>query len=180
MSIRDLARLVEPPSKPLDVPKRLAWSKVEKMLGTRLPSDYKEFVAAYGSGLLGRLIVVLNPFSKTEGIEFFSGAGLMTNGLRALKAALGDTEVPYDVFPDPGGLLPWGGDQNGNGLYWLTGGEPDKWPCVVGEGRGDLWQQFDMPMTKFLASVFSRDVRCKIWPRGFPTKHDSVFDRDAA
>lgn len=35
------------------------------------------------------------------------------------------------AFPERGGLLGWGADGLGNEYYWLTDGEPDKWPVVV-------------------------------------------------
>src|SRR5262249_22787510 len=176
MSIRELTALVKPPSRPTDVPKRPAWKPVEKLIGTAFPKDFKNFIAAFGSGTLGHFVIVLNPFSQVEGFEFFSGAGLLCDTLRTLEEFEGGRQVPFDVHPARPGLLPWGGDENGNGLYWLTDGKPDTWPCVVGEGRGKPWQKFDLPMTSFLAAIYRGEVRCKIWPRGYPRKRDLVFE----
>ena len=51
--------------------------------------------------------------------------------------------VPYPIYPDQPGLLPWGNDENGNDYYWLTEGAPDTWRVlsdeVRGEGLGTAW-----------------------------------------
>lgn len=38
--------------------------------------------------------------------------------------------VPYPVFPEPGGLLPFGSFGDVDVLNWLTVGEPEAWPFV--------------------------------------------------
>jgi hypothetical protein len=38
---------------------------------------------------------------------------------------------PYEMYPTPGGLVPWGETHNGDTLAWLTRGEPDEWPVFV-------------------------------------------------
>jgi hypothetical protein len=40
--------------------------------------------------------------------------------------------VPFPLFPDPGGALPWARSDNGDVVYWLTrGDDPDRWPVAV-------------------------------------------------
>jgi hypothetical protein len=39
-------------------------------------------------------------------------------------------EIPYPVFPEPGGLLPFGTLGDVDNLNWLAVGEPDRWPFV--------------------------------------------------
>lgn len=155
----------------MEVPGRPGWKGVEALLGLGLPPDYRAFVAEYGSGSFAGFLFVLNPFSRTEGIEFFSGVGVLCNALRDLKSFNGEKEVPFGVYPERPGLLPWGGDTNGNGLYWLTSGRPSAWPCIVGAGRPTRWERFDLPMTSFLTGVLRREIRCKVWRgTGFPAK----------
>ncbi len=176
MGIQELAKVVEPPAKPLDVPKRPDWEGVENQLALALPPDYRAFLMAFGSGSFGGFLFVLNPFSKFQGIEFSYGVGLLCNALRELKKFNGVKEVPFGIHPERPGLLPWGGDTNGNGLYWLTEGQPSAWPCIAGAARPTLWERFDMPMTPFLAGVMRREIKCKMWKgTGFPSKH-AVFE----
>ena len=39
---------------------------------------------------------------------------------------------PFPLFPEPGGVLPWGYLRSPGVAYWLTGpGDPDEWPVVI-------------------------------------------------
>jgi hypothetical protein len=176
MPIHDLTSLVEPPTTPREVPKRSDWKRAEKYFGTALPQDYQEFVTTYGTGVLGHFLVVCNPFSQDKGFALPEFVDRVCKNLKDLKNTEGDSQVPFGIFPERPGLFPWGGDENGNGLYWLTEGEPDAWPCVLGEGRGPRWERYEMTMTAFLAGVFRGEIRPKFWPRGFPSKRDQVFE----
>lgn len=167
MAIEELTALVVPPESPSEVLAKPGWNAIERKLGVRLPSDYKEYVTTYGSGLLGNFIIVANPFSAHEGVELFSIIEMLCTELRERKNNEGENGVAYAIYPEGSGLLPWGGDENGNGLYWLMEGTPDRWPCLVGAGRDSRWERFDMPMTSFLAKALSGEIKCKIWPPGF-------------
>lgn len=167
MAITELIELVPPPARPFEVPDNPGWKKIEKAIGLTLPDDYKDFVLKYGSGLLGNFIIVSNPFSTDDGVNLESNIGYLCETQRHLQVTEAEDAVPFAIYPDESGIVPWGGDENGNGMYWLTEGKPNEWPTVVLAGRDNRWQQFDMPMTTFLAKALSGEVRCKIWPPGF-------------
>ena len=176
MSIEQLTAIVPSPASPTEVPAEPDWKEIEKKLGIALPPDYRDFVSTYGSGLLGNFIRVFNPFASSEYLALIPSVERICKVRRELKATEGDEEVPYGIYPDSPGILPWGNDENGNTLYWLTTGHPETWPVIVGEGRGRAWQQFDMPMTSFLAAALSGDIECTIWPADFPNPpEDFVF-----
>jgi hypothetical protein len=60
-------------------------------------------------------------------------------------------------------LLPWGTDENGNTLHWLTEGVPNDWPVIAESHDGEI-ERFDMSMTTFLAKALTREIRPKhIW-----------------
>lgn len=177
MSIKELTAIIRPPQKPVEVPKNPNWNKIEKKLGVPLPSDYRDFVVTYGTGTLGRFVIVCNAFSTIEGGALIPMVKYDCDILRSLRESEGNEQVPFDIHPHRPGLLPWGGDENGNSFYWLTEGKPDAWPCVVGEGRGKRWQTFEMRMTTFLAKAFNRDIKVSVWPRTFPNlRRDLVFE----
>ncbi len=53
-----------------------------------------------------------------------------TYGIAAELAA--DDDMPYSVFPDPGGPLGWGSNINADQFFWLTDGDdPDSWPIIA-------------------------------------------------
>ncbi len=41
----------------------------------------------------------------------------------------------YPIWPESGGLLSWGGDNNANTYFWLTDGAGDFWPVVSSDPR---------------------------------------------
>jgi len=170
MSISQLKKILPPPESPTEVPTRPAWKKIEKEVGVRLPNDYKEYVQAYGTGTICEFLIISNPFSSQEGFALISTLELAIQTLSQLKKTEGDDQVPFDIHPTRPGLLAFGGDENGNGLYWLTDGEPDSWPCVIGQGRGKKWEQYDITMAEFLCQVISKEIRSAIWPKTFPKK----------
>jgi SMI1-KNR4 cell-wall len=126
-------------------------------LGLRLPSDYKQFWRCYGAGefvdppRLG--IQVWDPFSD----YYFDKISADCDSLRRWGEA-----VPYSVYPEVPGLLPWGSDDNGYTLYWLTEGHPDMWPVLFRPPREHTYfERIDLSMTSYLAGCFSQ--RIKAW-----------------
>ncbi|QDT23932.1 SMI1/KNR4 family protein [Gimesia chilikensis] len=162
MALSELLKIVTPPDKPKEVPAKPNWAAVEKKLGLQLPDDYKLFVAKFGSGLLGSFVRVYNPFSKDEYLALQKSVISVCE----IYQMLSDT-FPYEFYPETPGLLPWGNDDNGNSLFWLTRGARNKWPVVVCSGRDNRYQLFEMGMTAFLARTFTGEVKCKIWPKPF-------------
>jgi hypothetical protein len=84
------------------------------------------------------------------------------NIFRGVKA-VADELVPYDIFPTTPGLFPWGGDNNGSTLFWLTECTAPEWPIFVAAARDDYFQRFDMSVTSFLTGCFTRTIKCYCW-----------------
>src|SRR5947208_2488396 len=67
MTLEELMTIVVPPHHPRDAGDFAAWTAAEERLGTRLPTDFRDFVLRYGSGAFhdpGRLcIFVRNPLA---------------------------------------------------------------------------------------------------------------------
>ncbi|QDT30077.1 SMI1/KNR4 family protein [Gimesia panareensis] len=165
MALGELLKIVTPPDKPKEVPTKPNWAAVEKKLGLQLPDDYKRYVTKFGTGVLGSFLRVYNPFSKRE----YTSLQKSVVSVCEIHQMRSDT-FPYEFYPESPGLLPWGNDDNGNNLFWLTRGARNKWPIVVCSGRDDRSQLFEMGMTAFLARTFTGEVKCKIWPKPFAVK----------
>lgn len=143
------------------------WHDVERAIGTPLPSDYKAFVGHYGLGKLGDFIVVFTPSHDIPHVNLSNQIRQRLDTLQQLASEWGET-LPHPLYPAPGGLLPFGATDNGDVLYWLTSGSPDRWTVVVNESRGPDYDHHDCSMTTFLAEVISGQRRCSIFPSGFP------------
>src|SRR5262249_19167676 len=68
MALDELLAVVPPPLTPRNTETLQQWEAVEKMLGTALLSDFRDFCMRYGSGAFndpGRLIItVRNPLAR--------------------------------------------------------------------------------------------------------------------
>jgi len=163
MSVAELMAVVPAPAQPRDVGDLTAWKNAEAKIGTRLPTDFRDFVFRYGSGVFndpGRLCVFpRNPLSPDFDNRFCSDCEL----LREIKELAGDEEFPYAVFPSTSGLMLWADDDNGCMFFWLTEGDPDNWPVLVTPSRSCFWERFELPMTSFLSQAFSRRLICAPW-----------------
>jgi hypothetical protein len=130
-----------------------------------LPTDYKYFINTYGTGRICDFLYVFNPFSANRYVSLVRQMAMQLGALRGIKDEFGLDVVPYPLYFEPGGLLPCGLTDNGDGLYWLTSGEnPDKWTVVVGEARGPDWEEYSTDLTGFLAKLLSGELRSNIFP----------------
>ena len=149
------------------------WRSVERELGTPLPSDYREFVFNYGSGLFAQFYRVYNPFAKSEYTALLPSVRRVCDAEREIKRGWPD-QVPYKIHPEKAGLLPWGNDENGNDYYWLTDGPPDSWLVLSDEVRGEGFREYGRSMTDFLADVLLGNI--KALAGDYPTEEHRVFE----
>jgi hypothetical protein len=150
VAIDELLRLVAPPERPIHRGAPRQWEAVQQALGTRLPSDLRDFGTVYGSGRFG-FGHVFNPFSPS----FLSDIKDCSRVLREERGV--PPGAPYGIFPDPCGWLVCGYDFGGD-VCWVTEGDPDSWPILVISRDPPLFQQFNMSLTSFLAGLVSGEV----------------------
>jgi hypothetical protein len=101
LSLDKLLEVLPPPRQPLDAHGN--WDAVETAIGLRLPSDYKAFIAAYGSGAINNCLDIGNPLG--QGIDV---GRWWTNWAQFYPDTAEYVNTPYPVFPQSGGLLPFG------------------------------------------------------------------------
>ncbi len=166
MAIEDLITAVPPPAKPIETGDQKNWVLIEQTLGISLPTDFRDFGLRYGTGRFTDRrelhIGVFNPFSSVF-LEKIRGE---CDRCRECKEVLGQESIPYPIFPETSGLLPWGGDEIGSGMYWLTEGPAKEWPVILMNHHEEI-ERYDLSMTTFLAKVFRREFRCILWPEPF-------------
>lgn len=164
-----LQEVLPPPEPAIETGSATAWASVEEDLGLALPSDYKQFIARYGTGSIDRSLVVFNPFARFETLRL-DRRNLISRQIGPFRLHREEEgmDVPYPLYPEPGGLLPWGRTTRGGFLFWITVGDPDGWTVVVGdEGgythqplvpavgpNGELrWSEFSGTLTECLLSM---------------------------
>jgi hypothetical protein len=81
------------------------WTVIESSLGLQLPDDYKAMSENLPAGWFRRFARLVLPAGQTTFMRPDVAGEL--DVLRESNAA-GDVEVPYPIFPEPGGLLPSG------------------------------------------------------------------------
>ncbi len=139
----------------LERPTKEHWRRTERMLRVELPASHKRVVSAYGTGIFGGRLLLLNPAAEEDWRAEFSarwvhGVASMLSG--AIREAA--------FYPDPNGLLPIGMTQDSHYLCLVPSSpNPDKWTiavCSLLDRR--LWAaRHDLP--GFLYRLFALESR---------------------
>jgi hypothetical protein len=159
VSIQTLLEVVPPPLAPFEAFAG-PWEPIEAGLGTALPQDYKEFTRLYGSGYFMEFLGILVPRTKNPNTRFESQVGLVCGTF----AGMDGEELPYAMWPDPKGLIPFGGTDNGDELFWLPRGSPEDWGVVVWDRGMQEFEALDCSLTDFLAGLATGEVAPKAFP----------------
>ena len=153
MSLQELIHLVPPPAKPQHAAGD--WPAAEAKLGIALPADYKGIVERYGAGAFSDFLIVLNPFTPNAYLNLQEGGAQILESARTVRASDPDL-YRMPLFPESGGLLPWGVTEAGDTLYWRTTGLPDSWTVVLRRSSDPLSDVHAMPCSTFLTEWLGR------------------------
>jgi hypothetical protein len=128
------------------------WVEVEDYVGSALPSDFKAFLDAYGTGVICGELVVFHP----------RGSSPLLTRMRKIHESFGQSwrreadAYPFRFHPEPGGLVSWGYDYSSDEhFFWPCDPEPDRWK-VVTNINGAEPEVFDGPFTDFVLSFVKR------------------------
>jgi len=163
-----LVHLLPPPSGEVaGVP----WRRSRPEIGVEFPADFREFADRYGGGSMVREsdgTASLSVYGLYSGEPTWGGEtgfrAFMANQVDDIYESFADTPddfwdgPSYPVHPDPGGLLAWGDNQDGDVFFWLTEDpDPDRWPVVMLARGPAVMMRFESGMVEFLVSVLSGD-----------------------
>ncbi len=162
MSIEILSRLLLLPPSRIDTGSFNDWKMIEEKIATPLPDDYKHFIEAYGSGYIGNQIIIWNPFSSIPNINFVPlGANKLTD-LRKVrvkyKREFNEVYPPYRIFPELGGVLPFGDTVSGDTFFWETIGHPNNWTVLFQENRHDYYEKHSYSLSDFLIRLIKKEL----------------------
>lgn len=163
----NLSELMPPPAEPLEVPSDEQWKQCERDL-TYLPSDYREFVQQYGTGVVDDFLWVFNPAAENEHLNLFSQSKIILAALEESSREFPDV-FTMPRFPSRNGLLPFAGTDNGDNIFWVVNGRnPDEWTIAVMGPRSPELFRHHSGFVQFLISMIRSDLRCKVFPSDFP------------
>ena len=114
-----------------------AWAELEAMGGRPLPADYKEFVAAYGPGVVGAFLRVLHPRSAAFGMLDWM------RSMAPIHHALVSHAIPHPVFPAEGGMVQWATTLDADACFLLPGPRGGTWRIGVWFRQRAQWEEYD-------------------------------------
>ncbi|MFE0021010.1 SMI1/KNR4 family protein [Amycolatopsis sp. NPDC059021] len=127
----------------------LDWEAVERELGTPLPADYKELLTRFPAGAFRGSIEVENPGQSAEELATVKRTNEQLLEIFADPDTGYLTRVSYRLFPEPGGLYPWGNNGAGGTFWWITdSADPDTWRIAYNDR--DDWHEHPGPMSKII------------------------------
>jgi hypothetical protein len=173
-SFARLCQAVPPPVHPSEAGSTQAFARVEDRLDLELPDAYKQLVTAYGTGSWRGFLWVLNPFSANRSLNLLDQAVRQLDAERVIRRKWPD-QVPFPLYPEPGGLFPWGMTDNGDRLYWLTEGLPDSWPTIVFESRGPRFDRHERTCCDLLLGWLVGRIKILVFPEDFDACLSNAF-----
>ena len=178
--IDELKEVIPFPVSPCGSMDDVQWLQIFGGLGTRLPLDYVSMRKAFGEGYF---FSISHKWSAS--LEFydlrpqtapnqFSAFGRL-NELR-IKKEKSPKSIPFPLYYDPKGLLPWGRLSNDADICWRVSGHlVDDWTTVVIRPASKEHEVFEMSAVQFLARVLNGKVVSSILPTGFPGAKGVAF-----
>jgi hypothetical protein len=165
-SLSRLIGAIPPPQHPLETTGHVSLLHFTDGQQVVFPPDYLRLIDAYGSGdftsderygegTIGDILHLRNACAPGYQTCLMQESSF----LREYKESEGDRYVPYAVYPDKPGILPWGGADFRLSYFWLTEGKPEQWPVLLMHDL-EIWTRFDMPMTVFLEQLLFGEINC--------------------
>ncbi|RSM26375.1 SMI1/KNR4 family protein [Aeromonas salmonicida] len=169
MSMYVLNNILVPPSLPNESGMGEVWPSIDERFS--FPKDYIEFINVYGTGRVADFMVIFNPFSKNQNINFFEQKKIIIDDLGYLNNE--DPEYfKYNLYPDINGLLPIGVTDNGDYIFWVVSDleNCNEWGTAIIASRSPDVEFFDENITSLLAGLLSTKITSGSLPKSFPLK----------
>ncbi|TDC80486.1 SMI1/KNR4 family protein [Streptomyces hainanensis] len=167
-AIEDLSRIMPPHDGAGD---EIDWDRAERTWGVAFPADYREFVGAYGEGVIEDFLALLIPYSSRFNHDHY-GMAYETGNAREAWRATRAGEEPQGV--ERSSLIAWGVDSGADILCWgAVSPDPNEWPVVVYRRQGrDPWRVYRCGMVEFLLKTIRGDLE------GCPLSGDDIWECD--
>ena len=136
-------------------------SRIQTAIGFRLPQDYYRFARIWGAGWINSHLSVHCPSPREETLL---SLGLeMLDATRQLRDAFPE-ELPWPLYPEPGGWFPWARTSLGDMICWVTSeNDPDLWHVVsLGLDPPKAIEYHSENALTLLLNLLSRTIDCSI------------------
>ncbi len=136
----------------LPTPAGVDWPRLESVVGTALPADYKLLCELYPIFELSDFMCVGGP---APGAEVSWAEDTEDLDVLAEWCEDADLAVPMRPYPAPGGLLAWSSSNQGDFFLWTTSpAGPQEWTVTV-VSRNGAWWHYTGGAVQFLADLVS-------------------------
>tara|TARA_R110002049_G_scaffold307408_1_gene507814 strand:+ start:1053 stop:1628 length:576 start_codon:yes stop_codon:yes gene_type:complete len=132
-----LTQLMPPPSTLYY--KNVDWEDIEKKIGIKYPTSFKEYIGVYGESVWFDTYSPFYPDSSADDAieDFLKTTDYYLSFLRETicteKRSKPFKKEDYIPFPEQGCFFPFMIDYNGSYYYWKTdSADPERWPIIVG------------------------------------------------
>lgn len=137
-AFQQLIQLMPPPASPIGLP--VDWDKASQELGIEFPEDYRKFIDTYGTGWICDCLSVWKPPYRPLALE-------------TLRDCVGSSQ--YSVFPETGGLLPFGRTGDSEKINWVTKGLPNEWTIVFWTCTNEFHETNCIGVVAFLVQLLT-------------------------
>ncbi len=131
----------------------------------------------YGFGCIDQFLWIYTPYAENENLDLLKQVEVINNAYLEMKEEFPE-DYTFDVFPEKGGLLPFGGTENGDVLYWLTSDNNTPWLIVVYDNRHSEYIEYSKSIIDFLYELSTKGIVCSIFPSGFPSNNTKYYSVD--
>jgi len=169
----ELTNLLRPPESPIDVDEAFLRLN-EAAFGIAFPKDFVEYSRIYGSGTIGVTAYSLEVYSAFRPTlprfvdEFRYCKGEFRKAMQTFDVGLG-------LFPEPGGLLPFG-HRDDHYVAWKTVGESNAWKVFsIWTYDWNGFKAHELTFAEFLVRMLRREIPMPGWRSGWNLETDISF-----
>ena len=147
-----------------------SWLDFERSVGALPPEDFRDFVRAYGPGIVNTTLYIRHPV--------LGNPTLIKSTLDKLEFYLEyfpSVELDYRVGISPGQLLPFAHMMDGVDLFFLIGDRPESdWRVCAYEPNDNVVVEFEWGFSEWFVRYLEDDPLCA-WLSGAGTQDPKTF-----
>lgn len=150
------------------------WGQVEEVSGVSFPTDFKDFVACLGAGLIDDYVSVSAPDPDNTSIDLIGKSENFVETLRGVRETLPEELSAYPLRSRVGGIIMWGANEDGDLCFWIAEpGDPDQWRVGVYNRNFNDWREYPCGFAEFLVGVLTREIESPFSRADFPPESSS-------